>query len=77
MTEVIAWDLRFLPDTSYPLEGAVLNLHDFSDSYLEAELVGSNAGLLKLAVGGKRNNVVEGERFSRYLAPKTLRIALR
>ena len=51
MTEVIAWDLRFPPDTSYPLEGAVLNLSDFADRYLEAELVGSNAGLLKLAVG--------------------------
>jgi hypothetical protein len=41
----------------------VLNLPDFVDSYLEAELVGSNAGLLKLAVGGKLNNVVAGARF--------------
>ena len=67
MTEVIAWDLRFLPDTSYPLEEAVPNLPDFADSYLEAELVGSNAGLLKLAVGGNLNNVVAVERFSHYL----------
>jgi hypothetical protein len=41
VTEVIAWDLRFLPDTSYPLEGAVLNLPDFSDSYLEASCWGA------------------------------------
>jgi hypothetical protein len=63
VTEVRAWDLRFLPDTSYPLEGAVLNLPDFADRYLDAELVGSNAGLLKLTVGGKLNNVVAGARF--------------
>jgi hypothetical protein len=41
----------------------VLNLPDFADGYLEVELVGSSAGLLKLAVGGKSNNVVAGARF--------------
>jgi hypothetical protein len=45
------------------------------DGYLEAELVGSYAGLLKLAVGGKSNNVVAGERYSHYLTPP-IRICL-
>ena len=63
MTEVSTWYLRSLPDTSYPLDRAVLNLPDFADGYLEVELVGSSAGLLKLAVGGKSNNVVAGEGF--------------
>ena len=62
MTEVSTWYLRSLPDTSYPLERAVLNLPDFADGYLEVELVGSSAGLLKLVVGGKSNNVVAGAR---------------
>jgi hypothetical protein len=45
------------------------------DSYLDVELLGSDAGLLKLAVGGKSNNVVAGERVSHYLTPP-IRICL-
>jgi hypothetical protein len=45
------------------------------DGYLEVELVGSYAGLLTLAVGGKSNNVVAGERCSHYLTPP-IRICL-
>jgi hypothetical protein len=48
----------------------VLNLPDFADGYLEVELVGSYAGLLKLAVGGKSNNVVAGARFGHDLTPR-------
>src|SRR6185436_1787490 len=46
-----------------------------ADGNLEAELTGRYEGLMKLAVG--ESNLVAGEGFSRYLAPKTLRISLR
>ena len=35
MVEVSTWYLRSLPDTSYPIERAVLNLPDFADGYLK------------------------------------------
>ncbi len=40
-----------------------IKLVSTTEGYLEAELVGNHAGLVKLAVGAKLNNVVAGEGF--------------
>jgi hypothetical protein len=42
---------------------------NYVDGHLEAELIGRYAGLVKLAVGGKLNNVVAGAQFGSRINP--------
>jgi hypothetical protein len=53
-----------------------IRLVPMTDGYLEAVFTGGYEGLLKLAVGGKLNNVVAGEGFNHYLTP-SIHIALK